>query len=246
MSIFSKFNKSENSDKLYEESQINRDNEQLDSQKIFELFNLPSKSTNKPIPDISFKNPKDTITKSGTTEEILFNTESTKLYYIAFDIGLIKQSRYFIDNIDNIDKIINLGKNVIVKLIVFSDKFRISEYLYLEKANIKEQIITFLFNCLKDNTLNCENGINGVLAKIDEDINSLREKNMSLEKFNKIYQINEVYVTLCGNTSSQILDNSSLVISNINKLAITSYYMTQDETVKLSSLGFRNLYFVNR
>ena len=136
--------------------------------------------------------------------------------------------------------------NLVRIFIVDESHIRMSRIFDLSEANLKRDIIAFLMNVgIKDSPESKNfDTLNDALKQVKED--KFVDKGLDL---NYIYRVQNIKVIFYG-FSYYILEkldrDAAVTFDEISSEYETSFYMLNDDTVKLASLGFRNLYLIDR
>lgn len=153
----------------------------------------------------------------------------------------------------NLNEILNgikkLGNDKLIKLFVFSrGYFKTSGYMYSSDVRFEEDVLTSLCNIEGDHRqsdLECKSLFYKIISDIDMETTG-KIQNLGLVN----YEVDSLRVIFYGSydfKDEEIFNEEILLkICSIRNKAETTYYMTKDDTITLSALGFRNLYLLDR
>lgn len=168
--------------------------------------------------------------------------KQVNLYCIAIKRDLINPEKL-------VETIKKLGIDKIIKFFVFSENsLRTSDYISLDSINFEKDLLKF-FSELEESQESINSKSKSLFYKIISEIDNEKIGAITELKF-KSYEVDALKVIFYGSYDFKNEDVFSeeimLKFDSIRKKSETSYYMTQDDTVILSALGFRNLYLLDR
>lgn len=201
------------------------------------------------IPDIDFSKKSDKYNNYKEYKDF-YKPKSVEasMHYIVISKSFFSKLDCIYGYRTTLENILEYSISKMIKFFIVGDISCESEYIFYRHAEGKNFIKDL--SSLLDNTDSKNSAENVDALKIV--YQNVKDMELCKNKvdINKVtYEIKNISITFIGNECLYYKENVSKLkeqITYLSKHSDISYYMTVDETERMASIGFRNLYLLNR